>query len=133
MSTEKISKGSFDFEGESDKENDEYDCDKIPLVPSGRNLNRKGSDFGFDFNRWMRKYVEWTDERPMFSRSVVSAITASIGVLLARATTTGSSSKVPLRNQNRQQPRQHNGIDILEMIAFAVHGGLVAGPLSYHM
>ena len=131
--SEEPSNGSPNVEGESES-NDEHDGDEAtPLVPSGKNRDRPGFGFDFDFDRWMRKYVRWTDEKPMLSRCVVSAITASVGVLLAHATTTGSNSKLSVRSQFRQKRPLHEGIDMLEVISFAVHGGLVAGPLSYYM
>lgn len=132
MSTEEISNGSSNVEGETDEENDKIGCDKLPLVPSLRKLGRLTIDFNFDVDNWMRQYVRWTDERPMFSRCVVSAITASIGVLLARATTRNNSTS-SARSHQRQQQVKYGDIGILEMIAFAVHGGLVGGPLSYYM
>lgn len=126
MSTEEISNGSSNVEGETDQENDKIGCDKLPLVPSLSKLGRLTTDFNFDVDNWMKQYVQWTDERPMFSRCVVSALTASIGVLLARATTRKA------RSHQRQQA-QYGDIGILEIIAFAVHGGFVGGPLSYYM
>lgn len=132
MSTEEISNGSSNVEGETDGENDKLGCDKLPLVPSLRKLGRLTIDFNFDVDNWMKKYVRWTDERPMLSRCVVSAITASIGVVLARATTRNNSTRSARSHQSQQQVK-YGDIGILEMIAFAVHGGLVGGPLSYYM
>ena len=119
MPSVEILNDSVNFEGNSDEETEKYNGDKLP------------SDFGAD--RWMKKYVRWTDERPMFSRCVVSAITASIGVLLARLTTTRTNSKVSAQGFRGHHQTEYNHIGILELIAFAVHGGLVAGPLSYKM
>lgn len=132
--SEENSNGFPNVEEDVSKNNDEHDGDEAtPFVPSGKNWDRTRFDFNFDFDRWMGKYVRWTDEKPMLSRCVVSAITASVGVLLARATTTGSNSKLSVRSQIRQNRPLHEGIDVLEAISFAVHGGLVAGPLSYYM
>ena len=119
MSNEEISNGSSKLEEKTDEENDKFESDKIPLVPSLRKLGRLSSDYNFDL--LLKQYVHWTDERPMFSRCVVSAITASIGVLLAR-TTTRSQNTSSSRSGQRQRI---DTIGILEVIAFAVHGGLV--------
>lgn len=135
--TEENSKGFPNFEGDSD-DNDQENGEKTPLVTPGSRDRPTfdlgvGFDFDLDFDVWMRKYVRWTDERPLLSRCVVSATTAFVGVLLARATTTGSHHKLSARSQKRQQRPLGEDIDILEAISFAVHGGLVAGPLSYYM
>lgn len=132
MSNGEISNGSSNLKGKTDEENDKFEGDKIPLVPSLRKIGRLSSDLNFDLDRWMKQYVRWTDERPMFSRCVVSAITASIGVVLARATTRNNSTRSARSHQSQQQVK-YGDIGILEMIAFAVHGGLVGGPLSYYM
>ena len=129
MSNEEISNESSNVEGKTDEENDKFESDKIPLVPSLRKLGRLSSDFNFDLDRLLKQYVQWTDERPMFSRCVVPAVTASIGVLMAR-TTTRSHNTSSARSHQRQRS---DTIGILEVIAFAIHGGLVAGPLSYYM
>ena len=137
--TEETSTGFQNFEGESDDDDKHYGDEATPLVPQSRKGDRPGCglynglNFDFDFDGWMRKYLIWTYERPLLSRCIVSAITASVGAMLARVTTTGNNSKLSVRSQNRQQRTRHEGIDMLEVISFAVHGGLVAGPLSYYM
>ena len=84
--------------------------------------------FCVDFDGWMKRYTLWTDERPLQSRCVTSAITASIGALLASAITNMRKLNV----SSKEQRRRHDGIDWLEIISFAVHGGLVAGPISHY-
>jgi len=116
-----------------EEDSDEKDNGKeAAAIVSPKGSPKAGSDWGvgfdFDIDGWMKKYVSWTYKQPMKSRCIVSAITASIGVLLARLTTTRTG---PVRTY--QQKTIHKNIDLLELASFAVHGGFVAGPLSYYM
>lgn len=119
-------------EGDADNINKQDNDDTVTanLLPLRRNRNKPGYDFGvgLDFDGLMKKYLIWTYEQPLKSRCIASAITAFLGALLARATTTaGNKSKLSARNQNQKR------INMLEVISFAVHGGLVAGPLSHYI
>lgn len=135
--SEENSMGHPNVEGESD-ENDKRDKGSgIPLVPPDRNrvkpVRDLGVGFDLDFDGWMKQYMLWTDKRPLYSRCVTSAITASLGVLLAGATSSNGKRKRSFPGQNRNRGTENEGIDLLEAISFAIHGGLVAGPLSYYM
>jgi hypothetical protein len=135
--SEENSMGHPNVEGESD-ENDKHDKGSgIPLVPPDRNrvkpVRDLGVGFDLDFDGWMKQYMLWTDKRPLYSRCVTSAITASLGVLLAGATSSNGKRKRSFPGQNRNRGTENEGIDLLEAISFAIHGGLVAGPLSYYM
>ena len=135
---EETSKEFRSVEGESDNQDKCSDNKTAPLAPLGGIQEKLDSDRGvgfgaeLNFDSLMRKYMLWTDEKPILSRCIVSATTAFLGVLLARATETRNNSRHLVRGRNPRRPT-NEGIDILEAISFAVHGGLIAGPLSYYV
>eukprot|EP00934_Nitzschia_sp_Nitz4_P003854 Nitzschia sp. Nitz4//scaffold9_size221794//186231//186982//NITZ4_001376-RA/size221794-snap-gene-0.112-mRNA-1//1//CDS//3329561091//3844//frame0 len=65
----------------------------------------------------LERYKEWCEKEPLRARCVTFAVVGALGALLGARTNPKSSRSKP-------------SVDWLEVIAFALHGGLVAGPLS---
>lgn len=64
------------------------------------------------------RYMRWTDKNPVKSSCLTCASVGALGAML------GARKTSELRGTRVQS------IDWMEVIAFALHGGLVAGPLE---
>jgi hypothetical protein len=80
---------------------------------------------------WMKRYVTWLDSHPLLARCVTCAVTECIGSILTARRAITTSNNVHRRGRNNTPTKI--GIDWLEVLAFALHGALVAGPLSYRV
>ena len=93
----------------------------------------------YGLNRWMKRYVQWLDSKPLLARCVTSAVTGCVGAILtSRRCLKTTSNNVHRRQRGHTPSRSNNiskktGIDWLEVLAFGLHGAFVAGPLSYRM
>jgi hypothetical protein len=80
----------------------------------------------YNLNNLMKSYVSWLYAKPLTARCVTCTITGILGAII--------SETQKISNNRRQKYRQvKNSIDWLEVLAFGLHGGLVAGPLSYRV
>ena len=69
---------------------------------------------------YLEQYVKWLDKEPLKARCVTAAILGAWGSVLGARTTPKSS-------------RHSSTIDWMEVVTFALHGGLVAGPLAHYV
>ena len=69
---------------------------------------------------YLEQYVKWLDTEPLKARCVTAAILGACGAVLGARTTPKS-------------PRHSSTIDWMEVVTFALHGGIIAGPLSHYV
>ena len=68
----------------------------------------------------LEKYLKWLDDEPLKARCITAAIIGACGALLG--------ARMPPKSR-----RKTASIDWIEVVSFALHGGLVAGPLSHYL
>ena len=78
------------------------------------------ADEGSQHHSYLVRYVNWFEGEPLKARCVTAAIVGACGAVLGARTTPKS-------------PRHTSTIDWIEVVTFALHGGLIAGPLSHYM
>ncbi|KAL3909103.1 MAG: hypothetical protein SGARI_002765 [Bacillariaceae sp.] len=118
------------------EEGDEEDANESSIEqqqqapPASSILTRCRGSFdnvNFKMDRLLKKYELWLDEYPIKSRCIVGALTAAIGAVMG-SRNSASGSSFPRADQSKASFK----IDWVQVLSFAVHGGLVAGPLSYY-
>lgn len=83
-----------------------------------------------DVNRWLTLYVNWLDASPVAARCATCAVTAVLG---ASWTARHRRQEAILKKRRGRKKTPVVSRDWLEILAFGLHGGLVAGPMSYYM
>jgi hypothetical protein len=87
------------------------------------------------FDKILKKYESWLDAHPVQARCVVGAVTSAIGAWIGsrRVENHEKTTIVITRRQWLWTTRRNSAphVDWLQVLDFAIHGGLVAGPLSY--
>ena len=64
------------------------------------------------------RYTRWLDQKPLMARCWTCAVVAALGAMLGA------------RKNSERGRRGQSSIDWMEVVSFALHGGLVAGPLT---
>jgi hypothetical protein len=85
---------------------------------------------------WLKQYQNWMDEQhPLVARCVIGAVTSILGAMLGFAASASANHKRRHGNNHHQtQQSSYDNYDYwMNVLSFGIHGGLVAGPLSYYM
>jgi hypothetical protein len=111
--------GSEDEDGDNTNANNH-----IAATPSCSGISQKLGIRRINVDALLKKYETWLDANPLKARSVVCAVTGALGALLgARRSPMGKGPVV----------KTEKSVDWLAVLSFAIHGGLVGGPLSFYV
>jgi len=88
------------------------------------------------YDVWMQSYMNRLDRDPLVTKSITCAVVSALGALLGNL----PSKDDKRRQQQRQQAgtgnssnNSHQSLQILaEVLAFALYGGLVGGPITHY-
>lgn len=78
------------------------------------------ADKGSRHSSYLKQYLKWLDTEPLKARCATAAIVGACGAALGART-------------RPKSPRHNSTIDWIEIVTFALHGGLIAGPLSHYV
>jgi hypothetical protein len=105
---------SYRFDASEDDEDEE---EVSPCDANTQNL----------LDNLLKEYLNRLESQPLKTKSITCAIVSALGALLGNLQSKGT------RNNSNAKNSDHSALHkISEIIAFAVYGGLVGGPLTHY-